>query len=290
MLICPCDLLHETIRNSIDRVATKPAKYFSNFRQRFFQHANVENTNYAFRLNIPARSAPTSGFSSPAVSPRRSNTGDFFSSCTARDTANSPTNCPGGLSHNIKDAYCFNCKSRWIASPRSAPTTGSSSPAVSPQRSNTGDFSPFFVAPQEFHVGSTLEVPDLGKFAGRNSQVLPVNTVCSPDHSPLHSPTLQSPQCYPKNPNKLSFPLHLKLPSGSSKVLPESSSHFSAHPLPLPPGATPSQSFMPSTPAVVHCTTERPNVSSRKTQWLKGKLIGRGTFGSVYVGTCRQVF
>lgn len=58
------------------------------------------------------------------------------------------------------------------------------------------------------------------------------------------------------------------------------------HPLPLPPGV------------VIHPPSSsprcKPDSVSRnlqtQNQWRKGKLIGRGTFGSVYVGSNRYVF
>ncbi|XP_072951384.1 mitogen-activated protein kinase kinase kinase 5-like [Typha angustifolia] len=44
-------------------------------------HDSIENVN--FRLNIPAKSAPSSGFSSPVCSPRRLSNVDFFTSAMA---------------------------------------------------------------------------------------------------------------------------------------------------------------------------------------------------------------
>lgn len=59
-----------------------------------------------------------------------------------------------------------------------------------------------------------------------------------------------------------------------------------AHPLPLPPGAlSPPKSSVTS--AVMPHIMEKPSASPKKSQWQKGKLIGRGTFGSVYIGTNR---
>ncbi|KAH9746568.1 mitogen-activated protein kinase kinase kinase 5 [Citrus sinensis] len=59
------------------------------------------------------------------------------------------------------------------------------------------------------------------------------------------------------------------------------------HPLPLPPGAlSPPKSS--ATSAVMSHITEKTSASSKKSQWQKGELIGRGTFGSVYIGTNRE--
>ncbi|CAK7347605.1 unnamed protein product [Dovyalis caffra] len=274
---------HVLRRNSTDHIATKSAISSSNFRQRFSQHANVESTNRDLRLKIPARSAPTSGFSSPSASPRGLNATDLFASHAATQSAKSSGNCNRVLSHDLIIEGA-NHNSRLITSPRSAPTSGLPSPApVSPKRSYTGDFLPSFVAHQEYPLRSTLEIPDLGRLASHSSRVPPVKTAFSPDHSPLHSPTLKSPYLNLKN--KFSFPSHHKLCQGSSKEWPESS-RVSSHPLPLPPGFSPSQS-MPSPPTAIHNMSEKLNVPVRKNQWVKGKLIGSGTYGRVYIGTNR---
>ncbi|CAN6859966.1 unnamed protein product [Brassica oleracea] len=74
----------------------------------------------------------------------------------------------------------------------------------------------------------------------------------STDNSPIHSP---------RRPIRPSSPLH---PTLSPDVRRESAN---VHPLPLPPGAP--------------CHLKQDSFP----QWKKGKLIGRGTFGSVYVAT-----
>ncbi|OAY50885.1 mitogen-activated protein kinase kinase kinase 5 [Manihot esculenta] len=272
-------------RKSADHVIAKFATLSSDCHQRFSQDANDDGANYNLKLNIAARSAPTSGSSSPMASPRRSNA-EELSPGDATDLFKSSSNCYKGKSHNLK-VESSKYKLSQIASPRSAPTSGLSSPAVSPQRSNTGDFLPSFVASQACHKWSASEVPDFDRRAGHSSQGSSLKAMHSPDHSPFHSPSLQSPYL-PKSHNKFSFPSHNKLLQGNSKEWPDSNSHFSAHPLPLPPGAAPPESFMPSPPAILHHTIENTNVSVRKTQWQKGKLIGRGTYGSVFVGTNRE--
>jgi mitogen-activated protein kinase kinase kinase len=140
------------------------------------------------------------------------------------------------------------------------------------------------VARRENQVQSTLEIPDFGRLASHSSQVPPVKTVFSPERSPFHSPTLQSSYLNPKN--IFSFLSNHKLFQGSSNEWPESS-HASAHPLPLPPKAAPLQFSIPSPPTVIHNTLEKLNVPFNKNQWVKGKLIGSGTYGRVYIGTNR---
>lgn len=89
--------------------------------------------------------------------------------------------------------------------------------------------------------------------------------------SPFHSPTVKSPQW---NPISSSVPASLfnQNISLESRV----------HPLPLPPGAATSAATFPH----VTAKTEALQMTS---QWQKGKLIGRGTFGSVYVAVNRYV-
>ncbi|KDP38401.1 hypothetical protein JCGZ_04326 [Jatropha curcas] len=258
------------------RVVTKSA-LCSRDLNRFSQDADFHCTDVDLRLNISARSAPTSGFSSPMASPRKSNAGEFSPPCNTTDSTKCSSNHCMGQSDDL-NIETVNYKWNRIASPRSAPTSSVSSPAVSPQRSYTGDFLPSFVASQAFQTSSALEIPDLGRLNGHTSQGSLVKTVDSTDCSPFHSPSLQSPCRNPKSPWKFSFALHGKLLPGRSKEWPESNNHFSAHPLPLPPGAAPPQSLMPPP----------SNTSFKKTLWQKGKLIGRGTYGSVYVGTNRE--
>ncbi|XP_031109782.1 mitogen-activated protein kinase kinase kinase 5-like [Ipomoea triloba] len=55
------------------------------------------------------------------------------------------------------------------------------------------------------------------------------------------------------------------------------------HPLPLPPGAALSQPSSPAFPI-----SSKADQMPLKGQWQKGKLIGRGTFGSVYIASNRK--
>uniref|UniRef100_A0A2P2LPC1 mitogen-activated protein kinase kinase kinase n=1 Tax=Rhizophora mucronata TaxID=61149 RepID=A0A2P2LPC1_RHIMU len=239
------------------------------------------------RLNLPTRSAPTSGFSSPAISPRRLGTSDLHSIISS-NLAKSRRNCCRRLSLdvNTKSAiYTFNC----ISSPKSDPTTGLSSPAVSPEGSHVAELSNSLVTPQESQICSALESVDLGRItASHGYQVPSAKSAHSPDVSPFDNLTGQSSHLRPRWPNKLSFPLNHKLLTGIPWQRLDFNSHVSAHPLPLPPGAAPSQPFVSSPLAVLQNATERPNMLPRKTHWQKGKLIGRGMYGSVYVGTNRE--
>ncbi|XP_027938759.1 mitogen-activated protein kinase kinase kinase 5-like [Vigna unguiculata] len=149
------------------------------------------------------------------------------------------------------------------AKPKSAPTSVVNSPDTSPYRSNNIDF---FDPTFNFYS----EVNDKLK-------MLSARSVHSPDHSPIHCPL------------SLTRYFNPKIEEGSqnhkffSKVCPENN-HVDAHPLPLPPRASsPAQlSVLHQSNAIHHATENMPSV---KGQWQKGKLIGRGTFGSVFHAT-----
>lgn len=82
--------------------------------------------------------------------------------------------------------------------------------------------------------------------------------------------------------NQLEITGSCEVPEPSSPtVMRESEDSVEVHPLPLPLGAN-----LPSPKVLI--TTE-PESQPMKGQWQKGKLIGRGTFGSVYVATNRYV-
>lgn len=66
------------------------------------------------------------------------------------------------------------------------------------------------------------------------------------------------------------------------------------HPLPLPPiaisGSSPVSrpNSAATSPSLPSHSPERPgNVKSPGTRWKKGKLLGRGAVGDVYLGFCR---
>lgn len=172
-------------------------------RRGFPQDLNAEGVE--FRLNVPARSAPSSGFTSPVRSPKRFNTQDLFHH-PLHQASSSPS-----------EAYSF--------------------------------------------------------------QLSPTRVINSADHSPLSSPILPSSANRIRNSRSGAVHSH-------HKSLPESSlgwneaNNNNVHPLPLPPG-------VPRQPesCTIHSNMDKPCVSPAKGQWLKGKLLGRGTFGSVYEAT-----
>lgn len=103
----------------------------------------------------------------------------------------------------------------------------------------------------------------------------PSSPALSPPRSPplfVGWPTLEPGIHRPKSPRSITVSLHhhrLAMDSPSA----------CAHPLPLPPG--PQLMFQPS------AAYNKPSMPCSRDQWLKGNLIGRGTFGSVYIATNR---
>ena len=232
------------------------------------QDVNVGRGNRNLTVRIPVRSDSTNDVLSPAVSPHlRPKSQEFFPPYVTTSSAKSSTNYHKGFSPQDLNVEGYKRNSRQKVLVKSAPASGFSSPNVSPRKSDFGDLFPSILAFKKFQDG----------IVGSSSKVQPAKTMRSPDRSPLCSPTAQSPHLTPKSPKRSA---HMDWP--------ESSNHVSAYPLPLPPRATlPSQSSPQSHLSTTHHIAEQPQVSSFKGQWQKGKLVGRGTFGSVYLATNR---
>eukprot|EP00249_Psilotum_nudum_P022750 c28631_g1_i2 orf=709-3417(-) len=108
----------------------------------------------------------------------------------------------------------------------------------------------------------------------------------SPKMSPLHSPR-KSPHLSPRRQSRDASPIHLR----GSVTSYDSSTYWSdeqryAHPLPLPPSSNmgPAVSSPMSPRPLLPRSPGRaePAVSSGK--WIKGQLLGSGSFGKVYRG------
>ncbi|KAL9689381.1 hypothetical protein QQ045_009766 [Rhodiola kirilowii] len=201
---------------------------------------------------------------------------------------------------------------------RSAPTSPYDTPLLSPQRRSTEEmFSSYYK--------SSPEMPFSDGYTACPSPASPEQIKCSPDTSGVrgsndhYNLNARSPQHISRNPSRSTSPLNKKA-AGDALMSPRASSYTNVHPLPLPPGAsspsstvtplpTPPSSPLPTPPSSPLPTpsaplpapsapfpapassapqvTARPEFSSAKN-WQKGKLIGRGTFGSVYVATNLQ--
>ncbi|KAK6924087.1 Protein kinase domain [Dillenia turbinata] len=144
---------------------------------------------------------------------------------------------------------------------RSAPV----SPLRSPQRKSKEDnFLPRGAFPLGLQVWSAPEMPASDIVFGFQLH-----------SSPENSPRQRSPCTNPKSTSGPPSPLHARRSFELATPRRESNGNAVVHPLPLPPGAAVSPQSAPS-PQVVAKTEVLP----MKNQWQKGKLIGRGTFGS----------
>lgn len=148
--------------------------------------------------------------------------------------------------------------------------------------------------------------PGSGQTSGHNSvggdmlsQLFLQPTRGSPECSPVPSPRMISPGPSSRVHSGSVSPLHPR----SGGLAPESptSRHDDGkkkqtHKLPLPPLSIAHSPFFPnnSTPSSPISVPRSPgrteNPSSPASRWKKGKLIGRGTSGHVYVGFNRYLF
>ncbi|PIN11235.1 MEKK [Handroanthus impetiginosus] len=150
---------------------------------------------------------------------------------------------------------------------RSAPGSGYSSPVLSPQRYSTVDL---------FHPSSAMESSTLDRISSYQISPLP-----TPEHSPLHSPTSRSPTNRGnfRNHNGASLHSHNKSLPEISTARPDAN-NANVHPLPRPPTSS------RQSPTSHHSFDKTDN--SVKGQWQRGRAIGRGTYGSVYIATHRE--
>ncbi|TKY75105.1 Mitogen-activated protein kinase kinase kinase YODA [Spatholobus suberectus] len=213
-------------RRSVDHDGVRSLRSASNLGRPSFDPATA-NAKYDLRVNIP-RARVLAGNTSSWKDHRE-------------------------LSHDNDSENDSNLRLHFAA--KSAPTSIFSSPVTSPRRSSNVDFyDPSIIFPQDF-----LDI----------LKVSPAKSAQSPDRSPLRSPGSH---------------LNQEGSKFCSRAWPENN-HVDAHPLPLPPRASPqsAHSSAQHQPSIVHLTTE--NSPSMKGQWQKGKLIGRGSYGSVYHAT-----
>lgn len=188
----------------------------------------------------------------------------------------------------------------------SAPNSLMSSPSRSPRRICPDHIptSAFWAvkphADVTFLGSGQCSSPGSGQTSGHNSvggdmlaQLFLQPSRGSPECSPIPSPRMTSPGPSSRVHSGSVSPLHPR----SGGVAPESPTNRhddgkkkQTHKLPLPPLNISNRSFFPnnSTPTSPISVSRSPgrteNPSSPTSRWKKGKLIGRGTFGHVYVG------
>ncbi|KAF5203569.1 Mitogen-activated protein kinase kinase kinase, partial [Thalictrum thalictroides] len=156
----------------------------------------------------------------------------------------------------------------------SAPGSGLSSPSLSPRRMSSGDSYPFPNGVTQGFIWSAPEMAAMDPFC----QVSSKETWSYAERSPCHGSGLNS-----KNSSGAASQLYPRFSPDGSSSRQENNSQAQVHNLPLPPVLAVS----PPKP-LAHHSLIRPEVTPMVSQWQKGKLIGRGTFGSVYVATNRE--
>ncbi|XP_015084771.1 mitogen-activated protein kinase kinase kinase YODA [Solanum pennellii] len=186
----------------------------------------------------------------------------------------------------------------------SAPDSSMSSPSRSPMRvfgHETVMNSGFWLGKPHGEItflgSGNCSSPGSGQNSGHNSiggdmlaQPFWPHSRCSPECSPVPSPRMTSPGPGSRIHSGAVTPLHPR----AGPTLAESSTASldngkqQSHRLPLPPISIPhSSTFSLScsmTPAIPRSPGRTGNPPSPGPRWKKGRLIGRGTFGHVYLG------
>ncbi|KAI3458128.1 hypothetical protein Pfo_014791 [Paulownia fortunei] len=188
----------------------------------------------------------------------------------------------------------------------SAPDSSMSSPSRSPMRPSGYDqvTSSAFTAGKLYSdlpfLGSgQCSSPGSGQTSGHNSmggdlsgQLFWQPSRGSPEYSPNPSPRMTSPGPSSRIHSGAVTPLHPRDGGGHS----ESQSNWpddakqQSHRLPLPPITISNSSPFShpnsavTSPSVPRSPGRAENLASPGSRWKKGKLLGRGTFGHVYVG------
>jgi hypothetical protein len=194
----------------------------------------------------------------------------------------------------------------------SAPDSSMSSPSRSPMRAfgaEHGTNSAFWAGksyPDVTFVGSgQCSSPGSGHNSGHNSmggdvtgQLFWQQSRGSPEYSPVPSPRMTSPGPSSRIQSGAVTPTHPRAggtPTESQTSWPDDGKQQS-HRLPLPPLTINSNSSpfshsnsAATSPSVPRSPGRAENPASPGSRWKKGKLLGTGTFGHVYVGFNRYI-
>ncbi|KAK4492756.1 hypothetical protein RD792_000075 [Penstemon davidsonii] len=188
----------------------------------------------------------------------------------------------------------------------SAPDSSMSSPSRSPMRAYGYDqvtnsaFNAGKLYPDLSFLGSgQCSSPGSGQTSGHNSmggdmsgQLFWQPSRGSPEYSPIPSPRMTSPGPGSRIHSGAVTPLHPRAGGGysdSQNNWPDDAKQQS-HRLPLPPiiisNSSPFShpSSAVTSPSVPRSPGRAESLASPGSRWKKGKLLGRGTFGHVYVG------
>lgn len=182
----------------------------------------------------------------------------------------------------------------------SAPDSSMSSPSRSPMRACPEPFWASKHYPDVTFLGSgQCSSPGSGQTSGHNSmggdmlgQLFFLQSRGSPECSPIPSPRMTSPGPSSRIHSGAVSPLHPRA-GGTAPESPTSrhdEGKKQSHRLPLPPLIVSKSPFSPNTlqssasPSIPRSPGRTENPPSPSSRWKKGKMIGRGTFGHVYVG------
>ncbi|CAK7337323.1 unnamed protein product [Dovyalis caffra] len=185
----------------------------------------------------------------------------------------------------------------------SAPDSSMSSPSRSPMRAfGTEQINSAFWAGKQYSDVNLLgsghcSSPGSGYNSGQNSMGTDMSGLLwqqsrgSPECSPIPSPRMTSPGPSSRVQSGAVTPIH---PRAGGTIESQSSwpedGRKQSHPLPLPPVTVSSPSpfshsnSAAASPSVPRSPGRAENPTSPGSRWKKGKLLGRGTFGHVYVG------
>lgn len=171
----------------------------------------------------------------------------------------------------------------WAGVPgRSSSGSSFAIPKISPHRTSD-DFVPYrYAAPKGNQFWSAPEMHT--SEAGLPSPAFFDLSALGTETSPRQSSQGRSPHQKYRSSSGPPSPIHPMKALETSTARCESNA-VSVHRLPLPPGAALSS---PTAAAAYSHAVAKLESLPMKSQWQKGKLIGRGTFGSVYVATNRE--
>ncbi|KAG4973251.1 hypothetical protein JHK85_030813 [Glycine max] len=173
---------------------------------------------------------------------------------------------------------------------RSAPTSPFASPKTCIKKND--DFVPYhYVSPKGNQFWSAPEMPTFDTShpppAFFDLSALRTDKILSPHQSPP-AKSLAAP--HPKSPtapsSSLSIPPRLSLDTSIARR--ETNALLTVHPLPLPPWAGPGAPMLSPSSSTFSPPLAKTEPMPMKNQWQKGKLLGRGTFGTVYAATNRK--
>ncbi|GAB2294021.1 hypothetical protein Dimus_028237 [Dionaea muscipula] len=192
----------------------------------------------------------------------------------------------------------------------SAPDSSMSSPSRSPKRAvgNEQVMSGTFCATKPYADVNLLgsghcSSPGSGQNSGHNSmamggeisgQLFWQPSRGSPEYSPIPSPRMASPGTGSRVQSGAVTPIHPRAGGGGREThanwTDDAKQQQQSHRLPLPPVIIPHSSpfsrgnSAATSPSVPRSPARTENPTSPGSRWKKGKLLGRGMFGHVYVG------